>query len=72
MATAAENLATAYDNIARQLAEITLNPKPTYSVSGPKGSRNVGWGEHFNNLTNQLKALREQMQKAAGPIEVYG
>lgn len=46
-------LETARDNIAAQLVDLTESPKPSYSVSG----RSVSWGEHFNNLTSQLKEI---------------
>lgn len=67
MATASENLATALDNIAQQLADMTANPKPSYSNNG----RSVSWGEHFRNLLDAEKALREELQRAAGPYDVF-
>lgn len=67
MATEAENLQTSLTNIAQQLADITANPKPTYSENG----RSISWTEHFNSLMNAQKLIREQLQKAAGPFEVY-
>lgn len=66
MATEAENIQTALNNIAAQLADMTANPKPSYSNNG----RSVSWGEHFNNLLGAQKALREQLVAAQGPFEV--
>ncbi|VTR93212.1 unnamed protein product [Gemmata massiliana] len=51
--TPLQNLQATYANICAQLAEITANPKPTYSTDG----RSVSWGEHFNNLAAQLEKL---------------
>jgi hypothetical protein len=72
MATEAENIATALANVAQQLADLTANPKPSYSVSGPKGSRSVSWGEHMNNLLALQKQLRDQLVKVSGPYTVLG
>lgn len=64
MPTAAENVATAIDNIASQLVDMTANPKPSYSI----GSRSVSWTEHFRSLTDQLRALNE-LQQQLDPFE---
>lgn len=53
MATYYDNLVTVRDNIAAQLVDLTENPKPSYSVA----NRSVSWGEHFRNLTEQLKEI---------------
>lgn len=58
MATPLENLQTTYANICQQLADMTADPKPSYSSNG----RSVSWGEHFNNL----KAAVEEMRKITG------
>jgi hypothetical protein len=67
VATEAENIQTAIDNVAQQLADLTRNPKPSYSENG----RSVSWGEHFNNLLAAQKQLREELQRALGPYTVY-
>lgn len=61
-----DDLITARDNIAAQIASITANPKPSYSIDG----QSVSWGEHFNNLMSQLKELESAVQRAGGPFEV--
>lgn len=66
MATRAENLSTSLDNIAAQLADMTANPKPTYSIDG----KSVSWGEHFRNLQDAYEKLSALRQIADGPIEV--
>lgn len=66
MATQAENLTTAANNIAATLASISASPKPTYSVDG----QTVSWSEYFQMLTMQISVLRRQAQEADGPFEV--
>lgn len=66
MATNAENLQTALDNVAAQLADVTANPKPTYSVAG----RSVSWGEHFNNLQKAYADLKNLLIQEQGPFMV--
>lgn len=70
MATYAQNLETARNNVAAALAEITANPKPDYSVDGESYS----WASYFQMLTTQLEALNKQLAAASGPYEVrsYG
>jgi hypothetical protein len=64
--TRAQNLTAALDNIARQLADMTASPKPSYSV----GDRSVSWTEHFNSLLDQQEALEVALQRCDGPFEV--
>jgi hypothetical protein len=66
MASRADNLNAALDNIAAQLADMTANPKPSYSAGG----RSISWGEHFNNLVTQQEKLYAALQMADGPFEV--
>lgn len=54
MPTTAENLATAYANYATILAEISENPKPTYSIDG----QSVSWTEYQRFLLEQMAAIR--------------
>lgn len=64
MATYLENLCTARDQIAANLAAITANPKPDYSIDG----QTVSWQSLFNAYVAQLAALNGQL--AAGePFE---
>lgn len=66
MATYAENLTTARNNIAARLAEITAAPKPNYSLDGESYS----WSEYHDMLTRQLEKLEGLLSRAAGPFEV--
>ncbi len=66
MATAQENLITAYNNVAQQLADISASPKPTYSIDG----KSVSWTEHFNALIDKQMALLGAIQAADGAFEV--
>ena len=66
MATRAQNLQTALDNIAARLAEITASPKPSYSIDG----ESVSWTEYFSALMAQQSALRTELAQASGPYAV--
>lgn len=66
MATYAENLTTARDQMAAQLASITASPKPTYSENG----RTMSWVEYQKFLLDGLKEIEARIQSAAGPWEV--
>lgn len=66
MATNAENLATAYANYAITLAEISADPKLTYTV----GDRTFGWTEYQTFLTKQMEAIEKLQQTASGPFIV--
>lgn len=66
MATLAQNLQAAIDNIGVQLASMTADPKPSYSVAG----RSISWDEHFNALVENQGKLYGLLQKAGGPFEV--
>jgi hypothetical protein len=55
-----DDLKTARDNIAAQLAEMTGSPKPTYS----KGGQTFAWGEHFNNLLKAQADINKQLATA--------
>ena len=67
MATEAENIQTALENVAQQVADLTANPKPSYSENG----RSVSWGEHMQSLLALQKQLREQLVKASGPHTTF-
>jgi hypothetical protein len=68
MATDAENIALGLRNVAQQIADLTANPKPSYS----ENSRSVSWTEHMNGLLAIQEKLRAQLVKASGPFTVYG
>lgn len=50
-ATAA--LKASYLNLCNELAEVTANPKPTYSEKG----RSVSWEEHYNGIVSRIEKL---------------
>ena len=64
MATRLENLETSLDNMALQLADITANPKPSYSING----QSVSWVEYQRFLLDGMAALRVQIQVEDGPV----
>lgn len=66
MATYLENLTTARDNIAAQLANMTANPKPTYNIDGQM----VDWTAHFNALLTALKTLEADIN-STDPFEIH-
>lgn len=66
MATVEENLATAKANYAAKLAEISADPKPTYSVNG----RSISWGEFHSMLLKMVSDITDAEQKVGGPVIV--
>lgn len=66
MATYAENLSTARDNIAAQLAAMTVSPRPNYSIDG----ESMSWQSLFDSLNTQLEKINEKIQMADGGFEV--
>ncbi|MCA9246853.1 MAG: hypothetical protein KDA42_07045 [Planctomycetales bacterium] len=59
------DLLSARDNIAKQLADITANPKPTYDIDGQR----VDWDAHFRALSAQLESIELAIQ-GSEPFEV--
>ena len=59
------DLQTARAQIATQIKDITLSPKPTYSIDG----QTVKWTEHLKELRAALRALDEDIQNEEGPFE---
>lgn len=57
MPTLAENLQAAKTNYAAQLADISANPKPSYSVGG----RSFSWTEYQRFLIEQMSAIDIQL-----------
>lgn len=57
MATVLENLKTARDNIGEKIAELSANPKPTYSVNGVSFSH----AEYLKGLQDSLDSLTTQI-----------
>lgn len=66
MATLVQNLITARDNLAAELATNSANPKPTYSVAG----RSVSWSSYRSDLIDQIERLNGQIIKARGAVEI--
>jgi hypothetical protein len=60
------DLVATRDNIAIQLADLTANPKPTYSIDGQE----VDWDTHFRTLSERLESLNRAIQ-AAEPFEIH-
>ena len=61
-----DDLNTAYQNLAKQLAQLTASPRPNYSVDGESYS----WSEYFHMLNEQLLATEQAIQRATGPFQV--
>lgn len=66
MATRQQNIQTALDNISARIAEMTVAPKPNYSIDG----RSYSWQSLFDSLIKQQEALLLALQQADGPFEV--
>jgi hypothetical protein len=66
MATYLENLTTARDNFAAKLAEVSANPKPSYSA--PNG-QSFNWVEYMRFLQEQVDKLNAQLSAQGGPWE---
>lgn len=66
IATRADLLTTAINNIAQRLADITANPKPTYTEDGAS----YDWAGYFAMLTDKQLALEQALQRCDGPFEV--
>lgn len=57
MATPLENVTTAHANFAAKLAEVSVNPKRTYSIDG----LSVSHVEYMDFLTKGVKSTLELM-----------
>ena len=66
MATDAENLATIRTNILTQLATMTANPQPNYSIDG----ESVSWQSLYDSLSSQLEKVNTLMASIGGPFEI--
>lgn len=62
---AIDDIATAIDQVAALIKDLTLNPKPTYSVNG----QSVSWESYLSTLTDQLTKLQMAQQNLAGPYQ---
>lgn len=61
-----ENLITVREQIAVNLVEMTVDPKPSYALDGESYS----WGELFALYTEKLKTLDELIQQAGAAWEI--
>lgn len=69
MATYLENLKTARDNFASELATESASPKPSYSIDG----QSVSWVEYYRFLREQITALDMAIAKGEPyQIDVQG
>lgn len=66
MATDLENLLTIRSNLLASLAEISVNPKPTYSING----QSVSHDQHRQSLLAEVKEINALITQADGPYEV--
>jgi hypothetical protein len=60
-----DDLTTAKANIAAILAQITADPKPSYSIDG----QSVSWESYFSMLSDKLEKLNQLIQVEGGPFE---
>ena len=59
-------LDTAIANVKADLAALTANPKPNYSIDG----QSYSWGDLFDKYTQGLERLYKLRQMDDGPFEV--
>lgn len=64
MATAAENLNTAYTQLCQHLADVTADPRPEYQLNG----QSVSWVAYTSFIIDKLKTLEEARQRAESPF----
>lgn len=64
--SALTDLQTAYNNVASQLASITANPAPSYSVQGVS----ISAAEYIAMLTERLDKIQEQIVIQGGPYQL--
>ena len=59
-----------YETIRSQIlsviAEITANPKPTYSIDG----QSIKWNEYLAQLQKSVDWCNENIEKESEPIEI--
>lgn len=65
MPTVIQNLDAAILNISNLIAQITVDPKPSYNIDGQL----VSWGEYLDTLTTKLASLQKTRQMAGGPYQ---
>jgi hypothetical protein len=60
-----DSLTATKANVAAILAEMTANPKPSYSIDG----QSVRWESYFATLTDKIEKLNQLIQIEGGPFE---
>lgn len=58
-------LQLALTNINNQIASITANPKPNYSING----QSISWGEFLKQLLDAQQDINQKIVIATGPDE---
>lgn len=66
MATVKENLITARDNFAANLASISASHKPTYSING----QSISWVDYMRFLQEQIALLDDAIARQDGGFEI--
>lgn len=67
MATYQQSLVTIRDNLAARLAEMSVSPKPNYSIDG----ESLSWQSLFDSLSQRIDAVNAQIQMMDGGFEVH-
>ncbi len=57
---------TIRDNLTAQLAAMSANPKPNYSIDG----ESISWQSLFDSLSDRIDKVNAQIQMADGGFEV--
>lgn len=63
--SAENDIASAVANVSAIIKEITLSPKPNYTVDG----QTVNWGDYLETLTTKLASLIKTQQLLGGPFQ---
>jgi hypothetical protein len=63
--TPQQNISQAISNVAANLAAMTANPRPNYSIDG----QSVSWADLYRMYTDQMMKLLEIQQALDGPFE---
>lgn len=61
-----DDLRTARDNLASELATESANPQPSYSVGG----RSFSWNDYRTSLIDQIHELTAAIIKEQGAVEI--
>ena len=61
----ATDLQTAYNNLCARIADVTANPKVSYTIDG----RTYNWTEYLAMLIQNRAPLKQAIQDELGPFE---